>query len=82
MEDTLEKGIELKINFEKLGSKLYLFENKIREEEVREHATRSVAAVSAQSENKGTCVLEGPLSPSLTTIEDMSEKGAELKRNF
>ena len=35
MEDTLEKGIELKINFEKLGSKLYLFEKEKREEDVR-----------------------------------------------
>ena len=32
MEDTLEKGVELKINFEKLGSKLYLFEKDKREE--------------------------------------------------
>ena len=49
---------------------------------MREHAARSVAVVGFQSENKGTGVLEGPLSPSLTAIEDMLEKGSELKRNF
>ena len=50
MEDTLDKGVEL-----------YLIEKEKREEEAREHAARSAAAVDAQSENKGTCVLEGPL---------------------
>ena len=76
------KGVELKINFEKLGSKLYLFEKEKREEEAREHAARFATAVGAQSENKGIGFLEGPLSPSLTAIEDMSEKGAEIKINF
>ena len=75
MEDMLEKGVELNINFEKMGSELYLFKKEKREEEAREHATSSAAAVGAQSENKGTGVLEGPLSPSLTAIEVMSEKG-------
>ena len=31
MEDTLEKGVELNINFEKLRLELYLFENEKRE---------------------------------------------------
>ena len=82
MEDTLEKGVELIINFEKLGSEPYLFENEKREEEAREHAARSAAAVAAQPMDKGKDVLEGPSSPSLTTIEDMSEKGEKIKRNF
>ena len=82
MEDRLQKGVELKINFEKLGSKLYLFEKEKREEKAREHAARSTATVGAQYENKGTGVLEGPLSPSLIAIEDMSLKGEQIKRNF
>ena len=57
-------------------------EKEKREEEVREHAERSTAAVAAQPKDKGKGVLEVPSSPSLTTMEDMSEKGAELKRKF
>ena len=57
-------------------------EKQKREEEAREHATRFVVVVPTQPKNKGKGVLEGPSSPSLTTIEDMSEKGAEPKRNF
>ena len=57
-------------------------EKQKREEEAREHATRSAAVVASQLKNKGKGVLEGSSSPSLTTIEDMSEKGAELKIIF
>ena len=82
MEDTLEKGVELERNFEKMGSELYLFENEKREEDAREHVARSAAAIGAQSNNKGTSFLEVPLIPSLTSIEGMPKKGVELKRNF
>ena len=57
-------------------------EKEKREEEMREHVARSVVDVVAQPKNKGRGVIESPWSPSLTIMEDMSEKGVEIKRNF
>ena len=55
---------------------------KQKREEAKEHAARFVVVVAAQPKDKGKCVLEGPSSPSLTTMEGMLEKKAELKINF
>ena len=55
---------------------MYLIEKEKREKEAREHATRFAAIVVAQYEKKGTGVLQGQLISSLTTMEDMSKKGA------
>ena len=52
------------------------------EEEVREHATRSAVVLASQPKDKGKGVLEGPSSPSFTTMEDTLHKGVELKRNL
>ena len=59
---------------DKLKTKQDLEKEK-REEEAREHAARSDVVVGAQPKNKGKGVLEGPLIPSLTTMEDILEKG-------
>ena len=51
-------------------------------QEAREYLERSTVVVVARSKDKGKGVLKGPSSPSLRRMEDMLEKGVELKRNF
>ena len=49
------------------------------EQEVREHATSSTAALIAQPKDKGKGVLEGSSIPFITKMEDTLQKGENSK---